>query len=71
MARKSISNYSSLIDDLQRDSDDDEIREKTDTLEIPFQEDSHFKKFAIKYRTRESVEDVKLVLANLKKNRCS
>ena len=62
-----ISNYSSLIDDLQRDSDDDETREKTDTLEIPFQEDSHFKKFAIKYRTRESVEDVKLVLAKLEK----
>ena len=62
-----ISNYSSLIDDLQRDSDDDETHEKTDTLEIPFQEDSHFKKFAIKYRTRESVEDVKLVLAKLEK----
>ena len=54
-----ISTYSSLINDLQRDSDDDETREKTDTLEIPFQEDSHFKKFTIKYRTRESVEDVK------------
>ena len=62
-----ISNYSSLIDDLQRDSDDDETHEKTDTLEIPFQEDSHFKKFAIKYRTRESVEYVKLVLAKLEK----
>ena len=62
-----ISNYSSLIDDLQRDSEDDEIREKTDTLEIPFQEDSHFKKFAIKYRSKESKEDVKLVLAKLEK----
>ena len=36
-------------------------------MEIPFQVDSHFKKFAIKYRARESVEDVKLVLAKLEK----
>ena len=38
-----ISNYSSLINDLQRDLDDDEILEKTDTLEIPFLEDFRFK----------------------------
>jgi hypothetical protein len=60
-----ISSYSSILDDLQRDSDDEVLSGKTDTLEIPFQVDSHFKKFAIKYRARESVEDVKLVLAKL------
>ena len=56
-----ISNYSSLIDDLQRDSMMIKFLRKL------IQEDSRFKIFAIKYRTRESVEDVKLVLAKLEK----
>ena len=35
--------------------------------ELPFQENSHFKKFAIKHRFTESKEDVKTVLVNLEK----
>ena len=39
-----LSNYSSFIDDLQKDSEDEVDSGKTAALELPFQENSHFKK---------------------------
>ena len=36
-------------------------------MELPFQENSHVKKFAIKHRFTESKEDVKTVLSSLEK----
>ena len=42
--------------------------DKTAGVELPFQENSHFKKFEIKYRNREFIEDVKKVLASLEKD---
>ena len=38
------------------------------SAELPFQEGSLFKKFEIKFRNQESVEDVKKVLCNLEKD---
>ena len=35
---------------------------------LPLQEGSHFKKFAIRYRNAESMEDVKTAMANLEKD---
>ena len=44
------SGYSTFLEDLQRDSDDDVDSGKTMGLELPFQENTHFKKFAIMHR---------------------
>ena len=57
--------YSTFLQDLQGDSDE----EKTDVdVELPGQEDSaHFKKSEIKYRSKESKEDAKLILNSLEK----
>ena len=40
-----LSSYSSFVDDLQRDSDEEVDSGKTSAVELPFQENSHFKKF--------------------------
>ena len=37
--------YSTLLSDLQNDSDEDCFTEKDLNIELPFQDDSHFKKF--------------------------
>ena len=62
------SRYSSFIEDLQKGSDEELIAELNMSEELPFQENSHFKNFAIKYRNAESMEDVKTVIANLEKD---
>ena len=36
--------------------------------ELPLQEGSHFKKFAIRYRNAVSMDDVKTAIANLEKD---
>ena len=61
------SGYSTFLEDLQRDSDDDVDSGKTTGIELPFQENTHFKKFAIMHRLVESKEDAKQVLAGLEK----
>ena len=61
------SGYSTLLEDLQRDSDEDVDSGKTSGLELPFQENVHFKKFRIMHRLVESKEDAKQVLAGLEK----
>ena len=61
------SGYSTLLEDLQRDSDEDVDSGKTSGLELPFQENVHFKKFAIMHRLVESKDEVKQVLAGLEK----
>ena len=50
--------YSSIIDDLQKDTDEEELSEKESNVELPVQVDTHFKKFNIKYRKAESKEEV-------------
>ena len=64
------SGYSTLLADLQRDSDEDVDSGKTSGLELPFQENVHFKKFTIMHRLVESKEDAKQVLAGLEKRLC-
>ena len=59
------SGYSTLLEDLQRDSDEDVDSGKTSGLELPFQENVHFKKFTIMHRLLESKDEVKQVLAGL------
>ena len=64
--------YSTFLQDLQGDSEDEEKNtEKTYVdVEIPGQENSsHFKKFEIKFRNKESREDAKLVLTSLEKEK--
>ena len=61
-------NDSSFIKDLQKDSDEEVIAELNMSEELPFQEDSDFKKFAIRYRNAESMEDVKTAIAILEKD---
>ena len=61
------SGYSTLLEDLQRDSDEDVDSGKTSGLELPFQENVHFKKFTIMHRLVESKDEVKQVLAGLEK----
>ena len=53
---------------LQNYSDEDRFTGKDLNVELPFQDDSHFKKFEIKHRNKESKEDVKSVLSNLEKD---
>ena len=50
-----------------RDSDEDGNSEKTANVELPFQEESHFKKFDIQFRKGESKEDFKQAITCLKK----
>ena len=50
---------------MQRDSDEEVISGKTDKAELPVQEESHFKKFNIKYRNAESKEEVKQAISFL------
>ena len=59
--------YSTFLEDLQRDSDDDVDSGKITGIELPFQENTHFKKLAIMHRLVESKEDTKQVLAGLEK----
>ena len=61
------SGYSTLLEDLQRDSDEDADSGKTSGLELPFQENVRFKKFTIMHRLVESKDEVKQVLAGLEK----
>ena len=50
---------------MQRDSDEEVISGKTDKAKLPVQEESHFKKFNIKYRNAESKEEVKQAISFL------
>ena len=66
--------YSSFIQDLPNDSDEDKYIEKEDrrnedvAVELPAQEPSlHFKKFEIRFRNKESKEDTKTTLITLEK----
>ena len=59
--------YSTFLEDLQRDSYDHVDSGKTTGIELPFQENTHFKKFAIMHRLVESKDEVKQVLASLEK----
>ena len=52
---------------MQRDSDEEDIASKTDNVELPVQEESHFKKFNIKFRNAESKEEVKQAISSLEK----
>ena len=61
------SGYSTLLEDLQRDSDEDADSGKTSGLELPFQENVHFKKFTIMHRLVESKDEGKQVLAGIEK----
>ena len=49
--------YSSFIQDLQKDSDEEGVSENVSNVELPFQEESHFKKIEIKYRDAEFDSD--------------
>ena len=60
--------YSSFFNDLQKDCAEEGIVEKALNVELPFQEDSHFKQFEIKFRNKKSSEDVKKVLLSLTKD---
>ena len=60
--------YSTFLSDLQNDSDDDRSTGRDQNVELPFQEESHFKKFEIKHRNNESKEEVKIALSNLEKD---
>ena len=61
--------YSSPIDDLQRDSDDELNTERDVHIELPIQDSaSHFRKFDIKFRNKESKEDAKSTLLDLEKD---
>ena len=60
--------YSTFLSDLQNDSDDDRSTGRDQNVELPFQEESHFKKFEIKHRNNESKEEVKSALSNLEKD---
>ena len=62
-----VQSYSTFLEDLQKDSDEDVDSGKTSGLELPFQENSHFKKFAIMHRFVESKEEVKRALDTLEK----
>ena len=59
--------YSSIIDDLQKDTDEEELSEKEGNVELPVQVDTHFKKFNINYRKAESKEEVKQAISTLEK----
>ena len=63
-----LSKYSTLLEDMQKDSDEEGVFEKAPKVELPFQEQWHNQKFEIKYRNAESIEDVKTVLASLEKD---
>ena len=57
-----------MLSDLQNDSEEDCYTEKDLNAELPFQDDSHFKKFEIRFRNKESKDDVKSILSNLEKD---
>ena len=61
--------YSSFIDDLQCNSDDELNTERAVHIEFPIQDSTlHFRKFDIKFRNKESKEDAKNVLIDLEKD---
>ena len=60
--------YSTLLSDLRNDSDKDRFTAKDLNIELAFQDDSHFKKFEIKFRNKESKDDVKKILSSLEKD---
>ena len=61
--------YSSFINDLQRDSNDDINTERDVHIELLIQDiSSHFEKFDIKFRDKESKEDAKIVLSSVEKD---
>ena len=55
------------MEDLQRDSDED-VSGDSKNNELPFQEQWHFVKFAIKHRHTESKEEIKAALDALEKD---
>ena len=59
--------YSSILDDLQKDTDEEELSEKESNNELPVQVDTHFKKFNIKFRKAESKEEIKQAISTLEK----
>ena len=61
------SGYSTLLEDLQRDSDEEGDYGKTTGLELPLQENVHFKKFTIMHRLDESRDKAKQALVGLEK----
>ena len=61
--------YSSFLDNLQRDSDHELNTERDVHIELPIQDSaSHFRKFDTKLRNKESKEDAKSILFDLGKN---
>ena len=62
--------YSTLLSDLRNYSDEDQFTEKELNIELPFQDDSHFKMFVInyKFRNKESEDDVRTILSSLEKD---
>ena len=61
-----ISRYSSVLEELQKDSDEDEaVIEKNANDELPFQEQWHFEKFEITYRHAESKKEAKAAVSIL------
>ena len=51
--------YSSFVEDFQKDSDEEGDFGNIGIAEIPVQRESHFEKFEINFRKKESKEEVK------------
>ena len=63
--------YTTFLNQLQNDSDEERFTEKDLNVELPFQDnDTHFRKFEIKFRNKESKEDEKKYFWILKKINC-
>ena len=59
VVRQNLSDANStFLSDLQNDSEEDCYTERDLNAELPFQDDSHFKKFEIRFRNKESKDDV-------------
>jgi hypothetical protein len=59
--------YSSFIEDFQKDSDEEVVSEKIGNTELPVQRETHFEKFEINFRKKESKEEVKEALSIIEK----
>ena len=60
--------YSSFIDDLKLDTDDELNTERDVHIELPIQDSAlHFRIFNIQFRDKESKEDAKSILCDLEK----
>ena len=58
--------YSTFLNELQNDSDDENATRRDQNIELPL-DDSHFKKFEIRFRNNDSKDEVKNIMSSLEK----